>query len=650
MSVCSIVLIMTTYIKYNTLNAQKNARVCFTRSRRLYTLAILICTLFFFRPLQTRAQGNIPDVSQGSSNRKIKQLKQALDLPIVDADNATALLQTAKDVHYLPGQVVALCGLASIYDGQQPEESAKSLQEAQQLAGQIDDLTEAGWAMEEVGKLQQANSSKSAALRKGLLNVIHSLSMAMRLAKVNPHLKGLDKPNPNQADADEDDVDWTDLKQAKMATRALLKNVKMGKVHVSDWNFSDHWLDSLVKGNTTQKTARRLMAQKNSRDSTKALSNAFAKKGNYAEAYKYFLTYSAYKDSLTAEVSSRRLAALQYNQQLLKKEAEIKLLTKDRQLKEQAASRRSLYMFALFGCIAALSAILLILNRNNRMKKRANEQLNAQKDELQTTLTELKNTQAQLVHSEKMASLGELTAGIAHEIQNPLNFVNNFSEVSSELVHELIENLRLPELDRELDMELLNDVDMNLQKISLHGKRASGIIKSMLEHSRAGSGEKEQTDLDALIEEYFKLSYHGMRARDKSFEVKMVTDLKSGPGTINIVRQEIGRVLLNIINNAFYAVQQRQKADPSRFEPTVTITSYRENGRVIVKIKDTGQGMPEQVMQKIFQPFFTTKPTGEGTGLGLSLSYDIITKGHGGSLSVASGVNSYTEFTIVLPL
>ena len=391
------------------------------------------------------------------------------------------------------------------------------------------------------------------------------------------------------------------------------------------------------------------MAQKASRDSTKALSNAFARKGNFAEAYRYFLSYTAYKDSLTAEVSGRRVAALLYNQQLLKKEAQIKLLTKDRQLKEQAASRQLFYMFALFGCIAALTAILLILNRNNRVKKRANAQLNAQKDELQTTLTELKSAQAQLVHSEKMASLGELTAGIAHEIQNPLNFVNNFSEVSSELIHELMENQRMPELDRELDMELLNDVDLNLQKVSLHGKRASAIIKSMLEHSRAGNRDKEQTDLDTLIEEYLKLSYHGMRARDKTFEVKMITDLKSGQQTINIVPQEIGRVLLNIINNAFYAVQLRQKANQNGFEPTVTITSYRENGHVIIKIKDNGPGMPEQVMQKVFQPFFTTKPTGEGTGLGLSLSYDIITKGHGGKLSVASELNSFTEFTIELP-
>ncbi|HJP63815.1 MAG TPA: ATP-binding protein, partial [Mucilaginibacter sp.] len=454
---------------------------------------------------------------------------------------------------------------------------------------------------------------------------------------------------PNVGMPETDTAYLAALKKAKRYTQAAKKDMA-GLPHVADLDFSDRWLDSLIdKGISSRKSAKKLMAQKASRDSIKALSTSFAKKGNYAEAYKSFLAYTSYKDSLTAEVSSRRLAQLRYNQQLQKKEAEIKLLTKDRQLKEQAASRQLFYMFALFGCIGALSAILLILNRNNRMKKRANQQLNAQKDELQTTLNELQNAQTQLVHAEKMASLGELTAGIAHEIQNPLNFVNNFSEVSAELVQELIENQQRPEVDRELDLELLNDVGQNLQKVALHGKRASSIIKRMLEHSRSGSGEKEKTDLDALIDEYLKLSYHGMRARDKSFEVKMVTNLKSGPQAVNIVPQEMGRVLLNIFNNAFYAVHQRQKEGENGFEPTLTVTSYRDSGQITIKIKDNGCGMPEQVMQKVFQPFFTTKATGEGTGLGLSLSYDIVTKGHGGKLTVESEANNYTEFTIVLP-
>lgn len=641
---------MITYKKY--IKAQKTASARYAASNKLYFLLILIGAMCFFRPLQVSAQDDsIPGMPQVSTNPNIERLKQSLKRAIADADpdHVTVLLQTAKGQHYLPGQVVALCELAAIYDGQKPDESAKDLQEAQQLAGQARDFSGVSWAMMEVGKVQQHNFSKSADLRNGLTGVIRSLGLAMANSKINLHARAPGKPHHDVTGLDTDEDYAASMKETKMLMQNLKKGFA-GKSHIADLNFSDHWLDSLIdKGNPSPKTTKRLIAQKASRDSIKALSNAFAKKGDYAEAYKSFLAYSSYKDSLTAEVSSRRLAALQYNQQLLKKEAEIKLLTKDRQLKEQAANRQLFYMFALFGCIAALSAILLILNRNNRVKKRANEQLNAQKDELQMALNELKNAQTQLVHSEKMASLGELTAGIAHEIQNPLNFVNNFSEVSSELVQELIENQQLPEVDRELEVELLNDVDLNLQKVSLHGKRASAIIKRMLEHSRTGSGEKEQTDLDVLIEEYLKLSYHGMRARDKTFEAKMVTNLKSGPHTINIVPQEIGRVLLNITNNAFYAVQQRQKTGQNGFEPTVAITSYREAGQVIIKIKDNGPGMPEEVMQKIFQPFFTTKPTGEGTGLGLSLSYDIITKGHGGKLSVASGENSYTEFTVVLP-
>ena len=207
----------------------------------------------------------------------------------------------------------------------------------------------------------------------------------------------------------------------------------------------------------------------------------------------------------------------------------------------------------------------------------------------------------------------------------------------------------MPETDKAIDLDLLRDVELNLQKISQHGKRASGIIRGMLEHSRTGSSEKQQTDLDGLVEEYLKLAYHGIRARDKAFEVKLVTDLKIGNATINIVPQEIGRVLLNLFNNAFYAVQQREKTGEADYHPKVLVKSMRDKGRFVIKVKDNGHGIPEQIKQKIFQPFFTTKPTGEGTGLGLSLSYDIITKGHGGELLVASEVSNFTEMTIVLP-
>ena len=287
----------------------------------------------------------------------------------------------------------------------------------------------------------------------------------------------------------------------------------------------DRWLDTLIRsGGKNSPIAQQITTRKKLRDSSQELSKAFAKEGDYAQAYRYYLQYSAYKDSLTAEATTRRLASLQYNQNLLKKEAQIKLLTKDQQLRDQEARRQQQFVLVLIGCIALLAAFLLLLTRNNRAKLRANRQLNEQKEALQVTLNQLKTTQTQLIQAEKMASLGELTAGIAHEIQNPLNFVNNFSEVSSELVTELIENRQNATRDEELESELLGDVQQNLQKINQHGNRASAIIKGMLQHARQSGGQKERTDVNALTEEYLKLAYHGIRSRDKSIEVKLTTE------------------------------------------------------------------------------------------------------------------------------
>lgn len=623
----------------------------FFAPRSIYKPLILSVILFFSIPLLSNGQDSVPRFTPPPPNHDIERLKHSLSRPVNDEATAESLLEKAQELNYLPGQVVALCNLASINDGEDAGESRKQLQQAQQLALQIKDLREAGWALGQVGGMRGHTASKSTEFKNGLSAVFNSITEGMRKGTYTMHLKT--PPKKTDDDDNDDDDSWANLTNSKLSN-LLSKEMKKINIprqpHTPNRDFTDHWLDTLiVTGFTPEKTVSKLIKQKNRRDSARALSKEFAQKGNYAEAFKNFLKYSSYKDSLTAEISNRRLADLQYNQKLLKKEAEIKLLTKDRQLKEQAANRTIFFLFATIGCIAALVTILLILNKNNRAKKRANLQLNAQKEELQQTLAELKSAQTQLVHSEKMASLGELTAGIAHEIQNPLNFVNNFSEVSTELVQELIENQHARELNKETEIELLTDVETNLQKIAMHGKRASAIIKGMLEHSRTGTGEKEVTDLNALIDEYLKLAYHGIRARDKSFEAKLVKNLKIKPANINIVQQEIGRVLLNIFNNAFYAVQQREKTNLNGFEPTVTVSAYREQDEVVIKIKDNGQGIPETIKQKIFQPFFTTKPTGEGTGLGLSLSYDIVTKGHGGKLQVASEADSYTEFTIVLP-
>ncbi|HET6724055.1 MAG TPA: ATP-binding protein, partial [Chitinophagaceae bacterium] len=273
--------------------------------------------------------------------------------------------------------------------------------------------------------------------------------------------------------------------------------------------------------------------------------------------------------------------------------------------------------------------------------------LEAAKQQVEQTLTDLKQAQTQLVQSEKMASLGELTAGIAHEIQNPLNFVNNFSEVSKELLDEMKDELATG--NRQQAMEIAEDIIQNLEKINHHGKRADAIVKSMLQHSRSSSGKKEPTDINALADEYLRLAYHGLRAKDKSFNAKFETGFDNSIGKINIISQDIGRVLVNLINNAFYAVSERKKQESNGYEPTVEVVTKKIEDKIEIKVKDNGNGIPKKLMDKIFQPFFTTKPTGQGTGLGLSLAYDIITKGHGGELKVETKEGEGSEFIIQLP-
>jgi signal transduction histidine kinase len=246
-----------------------------------------------------------------------------------------------------------------------------------------------------------------------------------------------------------------------------------------------------------------------------------------------------------------------------------------------------------------------------------------------------------------MASLGELTAGIAHEIQNPLNFVNNFSEVSTELVDEMKDELAAG--NWQLATELAEDVKQNLEKINHHGKRAADIVKGMLQHSRNNSGTKEPTNINTLADEYLRLAYHGLRAKDKTFNATMKTDFDESIGKINIIPQDIGRVILNLITNAFYAVNEKKKGFGGEFEPTVSVSTKRNDNQVLICVRDNGSGIPQKVLDKIFQPFFTTKPTGEGTGLGLSLAYDIV-KAHGGELRVETKEGEGSEFIIQLPL
>ncbi|MEO6357307.1 MAG: ATP-binding protein, partial [Ferruginibacter sp.] len=310
---------------------------------------------------------------------------------------------------------------------------------------------------------------------------------------------------------------------------------------------------------------------------------------------------------------------------------------------EQIARQNRIKQYTFLAGLSIFLFIAVVLYRSNKQKQQANVLLQSQKQEIEHALGKLKSTQSQLIQSEKMASLGELTAGIAHEIQNPLNFVNNFSEVNTELIDELEQEVDKGNYDEV--KAIAKDIKDNEQKISHHGKRADAIVKGMLQHSQSSTGQKEPTDINKLADEYLRLAYQGLRAKDKNFNATLKTDFDESIGNINIVPQDIGRVLLNLYNNAFYAVNEKNKnphplkGGNEPYEPTVTVTTRRlgsplgDGGKIEIKVSDNGNGIPQKIIDKIFQPFFTTKPTGQGTGLGLSLSYDII-KAHGGEIKV----------------
>ncbi len=352
--------------------------------------------------------------------------------------------------------------------------------------------------------------------------------------------------------------------------------------------------------------------------------SAFYEQSDAAKALSYHKTALAYSDSLSNMSKMINFADFK-DFDVQQREYEVENARKESQ------SRRRLN--TLIGSTFTLVLIVFFLYRNNRNKQQA-------KQKIEKAYEELKSTQSQLIHSEKMASLGELTAGIAHEIQNPLNFVNNFSEVNKELIEELKD--AQTKGDQHEVNAITKDILENEDKIVHHGKRAEGIVKSMLQHSRTSSGEKEFTDINALADEYLRLAYHGFRAKDKSFNADFKTDLDESLQKISVVPQDIGRVLLNLINNAFQAVKDVDN-------PMVTVSTIKTDGKVEIRVKDNGPGIPDDIKDKIFQPFFTTKPTGEGTGLGLSMSYDIVTNGHGGQIEVNTNEEKGTEFIMIIP-
>ena len=357
------------------------------------------------------------------------------------------------------------------------------------------------------------------------------------------------------------------------------------------------------------------------------LYNKTGKNDKAAETYSTFITL---QDMLLTAQDKYRSFSFEAEQLISEKELSIAKLESENKIS-------SLTKNFSIGLAVLLLVIAAGFYKGFRTKKKANLVL-------ENTLTELKSTQSQLIQSEKMASLGELTAGIAHEIQNPLNFVNNFSELNNELITEM--NIEIEKCNTDEVKAIATDIKQNLEKINHHGKRADSIVKGMLQHSQKGSGQKEPTDLNAMAEEYLRLSYHGTLAKDITLNASFVTDLDKSIGNVALVQQDISRVLLNLYNNAFYAVAERQKKETGDYQPTVT--TKRKDAFIEISVKDNGNGIPESIKDKIFQPFFTTKPTGQGTGLGLSLSYDIV-KAQGGELKVESKEGEGSEFVVQLP-
>ena len=373
----------------------------------------------------------------------------------------------------------------------------------------------------------------------------------------------------------------------------------------------------------------------------KELSECYEKVGSYSKALDMYKQSTVIQDSVKSKENIQKATELTMNYEFKKKQESEKAI---QQAKDEVTYTRQVGLIVGLGLsfIIILGAFLGYFN-----KKKANTLLQEQKKEIENTLLKLKNTQAQLIQSEKLASLGELTAGIAHEIKNPLNFVNNFAEVSNDLIAEMID-----EVDKGNTSEvkaIAEDLKLNLEKINQHGKRADSIVKSMLLHSGGSVGEKTLTDINDLLDQYVNLAYHGMRAQNKEFNIKIEKEYDKTLEKLNVVPQDISRVFLNIINNACYAAYDKKKKIGDDFNPTLNVSTKNLKDKVEIRICDNGNGIPEKIKDKLFQPFFTTKPTGEGTGLGLSLSYDIITKEHSGQIKFESIDGKYTEFIITLP-
>ncbi|MGN6398849.1 MAG: tetratricopeptide repeat-containing sensor histidine kinase [Flavisolibacter sp.] len=557
-----------------------------------------------------------------SINDKAAIAKITGNLAIVYADqgdNRQALtytlrsLELGKSLGIQRTIAVALINLGNLYEKLNILDSAKDYTvQAYKLAAQIKLMSGVGISLNNLGNIYSKMGDTAAAMRNYRLSIPYAIENKIDAALCETYL-GMAKLFQKAGEAD------SCLYYAKRSL-AIAQNVG--------------FLNNVLSA-------------------TDFLTGYYTSIHNVDSAFVYQSAAIAAKDSLFSQEKQRQLQSLAFDE-----------ANRQQQIQDAKEEARTQMKFnVLFGGLLVLLFVAFLLYRNNRQKQKANLLITQQKEKVESTLSELRSTQKQLIQSEKMASLGELTAGIAHEIQNPLNFVNNFSEVSNELIEEM--KAELANGNYQQAIEIAEDIKENGEKINHHGKRADAIVKGMLQHSRQTKGVKEPTDINALADEYLRLSYHGLRAKDKSFNAAMKMDFDENIGKIDVVPQDMGRVLLNLFNNAFYACTERSRSaytERSRtavnqqksrnyisYEPTVSVSTKKIENKVQIEVRDNGNGIPQNVVDKIFQPFFTTKPTGEGTGLGLSLSYDII-KAHGGEIKVESKEDEGTEFVIQIPV
>lgn len=603
----------------------------FDKALLFYTLALNIAEQTKDRKALPGILGNIGLVYLNQGNYALALQQFYASLKAAEAVNDKLVIRSSFNnigtVHFYQGKM---------------EEAEKAYQKTLQISSDISDTSGMITAYNNIGEvnLEQNNPTKALQQLSMALQLASKKNMPDMLVAINntlgdTYLKvdSLEKSSHffNSALSLAQNID-----NARATCKALLG---LARVETKQGLLPS----ALLKGRLALQKAQEMGQAQLLRDANEVVANIYEKMGMGNDALPFYKQYKIYADSLVSIESERAAANYKAAYEFSKKESAF----------QQKALQQRWLMFSALAAMASLLIVLWIISRSRKRLsltykdlQQKNGIIEGQKKKAEETLSQLKAAQAQLIQSEKMASLGELTAGIAHEIQNPLNFVNNFSEVSTELVEEMNDEIvkgNIPEAQ-----QIAIDLKLNLEKINQHGKRAGEIVKGMLLHSRSSTEQKEPTNINALAEEYLRLAYHGLRAKDKSFNATMKTDFDENIGNIHIIPQEMGRVILNLITNAFYAVDEKKKQELENYEPTVSVSTKKEADRILISVKDNGNGIPQSALTKIFQPFFTTKPTGQGTGLGLSLSYDIV-KAHGGELKVETKMGEGSEFIILLP-